>query len=74
MLQNKRIEQGMTQKDLSNKLGCNISVIQKYEQGQRNINGMKLEKIVKICEVLKCHITDILSDKELIKRCRKVGL
>ena len=54
---------GLTQSELADK--CNISVksIQAYEQGTRKLEKANKNTIFKICEVLKCKISDIIESE-----------
>lgn len=54
---------GLTQSELADK--CNISVksIQAYEQGTRKLEKANKNTILKICEVLKCKISDIIESE-----------
>lgn len=74
MLKDKRMEKGLTQKQLAKEIGVHYRTIQLYEENQTNINIAKLERLMDICKVLNCKITDVLSDNELIKRCKGVEM
>ena len=59
-LQTIRKEKGLSQSKLANLSGVNISMIQFYEQGVKDINmaaGMTLKKLA---DVLGCSIDDLL--------------
>jgi len=62
-----RESRGMSQQDLADKSGINKRMIQAYEQGYRDINGAKLSKLVTFCNVLECHLSEIVDDAQLIK-------
>lgn len=64
-LQAIRENKDITQKELANKTGISLSSIRAFEQGQRNINGASIDKLIKICNVLECTISDILDNKEV---------
>lgn len=55
-----REEQGITQKQLSEKSGVNLRTIQNLEQGYKNINHASVSKVIKIAIALHCSIMDIL--------------
>ena len=50
-LKERRKSLHMTQKNLSDKIGCTFQQIQKYEAG---INNISLPTFLKLCEVLQC--------------------
>ena len=52
ILKDKRIDAGMTQKELAEKVGCSPAAIMRYEANQRE---PKQEVIEKIAEVLNVH-------------------
>lgn len=55
-----REAQNITQADLAKKSGVNIRMIQKYEQGDRNINKAQGETLLSLAKTLKCNIENIL--------------
>lgn len=67
MLKEIRESRGMSQQDLADKSGISKRMIQAYEQGYRDINGAKLFKLVTLCLVLECHLSEIVNDSQLIK-------
>lgn len=73
-LQKIRLSRGLSQSQLAEKSGIKLRTIQQYEIEQRNINGAKLEKLIKFATVLDCKITDLLTDETLIEECKKVTL
>ena len=74
MLKNIREKNRLSQHDLSVKSGVNVRTIQHYEQGERNINGASLETLCRLSIALRCKISDILSDKDLIALTKKAEL
>ena len=70
MLKEIRESRGMSQQDLADKSGINKRMIQAYEQGYRDINGAKLSKLVTFCIVLKCHLSEIVDDEQLVKELK----
>ena len=52
-----RNKKGLTQRELSEKVGCSTIMIQSLEQGLRNGS---LPLLKKIAEVLECNIDDLL--------------
>jgi len=55
-----RVSKGMTQKDLAEKSGVNIRMIQDYEQGNKNINHAWVDTVIKLADALECDIRDII--------------
>jgi len=49
-IKSRRIELGLTQKDVAEKLGVKDATVQRYESG--NIKNLKQEKISKLSEIL----------------------
>ena len=68
MLKECRLKRGFTQKELADRSGIPLSLIQKYEQGRLNIDLAKLETICALANALDCEISDVLNDKNLIKK------
>lgn len=66
-LQDLRISQNLTQKELAEKAGLKCKILQHYEIGYRNIDGAKLETLLKIANALNCQIYELLEDKNLRK-------
>lgn len=56
---------GLTQKNLADKLGCTLSTISKYEQGQREPDFEVLEQI---SEVLGVSLSDLVRSQEEVKQ------
>lgn len=59
-----RLENGMTQKELANKLGVSVPSLQKYEYGTLNL---KSDIIIKICEIFE------IEPKNFLWRIRLTG-
>lgn len=57
---------GLSQSQLAAAAGVNVRMIQYYEQGSKDFNVAKLATILKVCNALKCRITDVLTDEETI--------
>ena len=71
MLKEIRRKKKLSQSELSAVSGVSIKTLQKYENGERDINNGLLINIIKICLALDCNISDILPDGETKKMCRK---
>ncbi len=59
-IQNTRIEQNMTQKQMADFLGISMSYISRLENGRI---GVEIENFVKICDCLNISLYDVLSEK-----------
>ncbi len=59
-LQRQRIRAGITQQELSERTGVSIRTIQSLERGQSNINKTAVITVIKIADVLKCSIYDVI--------------
>lgn len=70
-LREKRNEKGFTQSQLSDLSGIKFQVVQQYETGYRNIDGAKLDTLLKLAAALDCRIYEILEDPELQKQLVK---
>lgn len=55
-LKAKRVEHGLTQTDLANKLGIDISTYNAKEQGKRNFT---IKEVLRILTILQCKFEDI---------------
>lgn len=62
-----RESQGITRQQLSELSGVNVRMIERYEQGERDINGAKLKTLLKLCKTLGCELKDIVDDEETIE-------
>lgn len=59
-LKRKRIEKGLTRKELSICSGISERTIESYEQGRRNIRSARMVTLVRLLKVLNCEIKEIL--------------
>lgn len=66
-LKERRMAAGLSQSQLAEKTGINVRVIQHYEQGTKNFDHARIDKILSVCLVLKCDLKDILETDEYIK-------
>lgn len=55
-----RSEAGISQSKLSELSGVNLQMIQKYEQGVKDINKAQGETLYKLAQALKCNVEDLL--------------
>lgn len=65
-LQAARQKAGLSQTQLADRAGINLSSLQKYERDAKDINSAKLKTLLKLCRALSCSLEDILDDPELI--------
>ena len=50
----------MTQKELAEKTGINIRLIQKYESGESSTGNMSLKNAILLADALECKVKDLL--------------
>lgn len=74
MLKEIRKDRNLSQRQLAIKTKIGIRTLQYYEQGKRDINTAKIRTLVILSNALHCKITDLLTDEELIKKCKKTTL
>lgn len=55
---------GLTQKELAEKSGVKLRMIQAYEQGYKDINGASVVTALNIAKALKCDVKKILNPIE----------
>lgn len=68
MLKEVRLLKKMTQKELAEKSGVSLRMIQHYEQGVKDIKKAAAETVSKLADVLGCDADDIINeDAELEK-------
>lgn len=73
-LQNMRLERVLTQVELSDQSQINLRSLQYYEQGKKDIAHVRLDKLLRLCLVLGCELSDIIDDPQcqiLIKEYEK---
>ena len=58
---------GLSQSQLAEKAELSKRTLQEIEQGRRDINGMKLLTLLRLCRALNCGLPDILTDPETIE-------
>lgn len=59
-----REARGLLQEQLAEKSGVKVRSIRAYEQGTLDINGAKLNTLLKLAKCLDCKVLDLLTDKE----------
>ena len=60
LLQKRRINNGLSQNELSRKSGVSLRMIQQYEQRQKDINKASVSSLKAISDVLYCDIEDLM--------------
>lgn len=61
LLKELRIKKGLTQKELAQKAGLSVRLIQKYEQNVQDLNQIYAITIYKLAKVLDCSYEDLLT-------------
>ena len=59
-LQTVRKAVGLSQKELSEKSGVTLRMIQQYEQRQKNINKAQVQYLIALSKALCCEISDLV--------------
>lgn len=63
-LQEVRNRRGLTQKQLAEKSGVPLVMVQKYEQKVKNINNAQVTTVLNLAQALKVAPRDILESEE----------
>ena len=63
-LKEMRTKRGLSQAQLADKSGVSVYMIQQYEQGFRNINGVKVTTAIKLADALECSVKDLINRGE----------
>lgn len=58
---------GMTQNKLSEISGVSLRTLQDYEQGRKDINGVRGITLYKLAQALECKIEDLLEIKKEVE-------
>ncbi len=72
-MQELRKKRQLSQSQLAEATGISVRMIQKYEQGEKDLNGAKLETILRICAALDCKMIDILNDPITVQLLKDYG-
>lgn len=72
ILQERRIELGLTQQALSEKSGVPVPVIRGFEQGVRNVNRAQIDTLVNLCFALELKLSEVLDEEELQMKCQEI--
>lgn len=62
-----RTEKGLTQAQLAESVGTTQRMIQKYESGERDIQKVQVQTVLKMAQALGCSMEDIISNSEDIE-------
>ena len=69
-LQKIRVSKGWSQAELAEISGVSVRMIQKYEQGARTIDFIKLHTLCDLCLALGCKIEDIIESEKTIQKLK----
>ena len=67
-----RVKRGLTQRELADRSGVPIRTLQKYENGETNIDTAKLDTLCRLSGTLDCKIDNVLESDELIGKYNEV--
>ena len=67
-LKNEREEAGLSQKELAEKAGINVRMIQHYEQGFKDINKASVMTVLKLAEALDTDVYNIINERSESER------
>ena len=63
-LQKVRIKNNLTQADLAKRAQMNLRSLQYYEQGRKDLAHVRLDKLLRLCIILNCNISEIVEDPQ----------
>lgn len=64
MLKEMRSKMNLTQAELSQKARVSLRMIQKYEQGEKDLNKAQGITIYRLSKVLKCRMEDLIRKEQ----------
>ena len=64
-LQELRHKAGLSQYQLADKANLKLRTLQNYEQGGRNLDGAKLETLLKLCIAMDCKLIDLIENENI---------
>lgn len=64
----------LSQRELAEKSGVSLRTLQRYEIGDRDINGTNLEALLKLSDVLKIKFYELLDDDLQEKIIKNLGI
>lgn len=62
---------GINLEDLYERAGIPANRLQKYEEGEEDINNANILTLLKICKAMECTLSEILTDKETIEALKE---
>jgi transcriptional regulator with XRE-family HTH domain len=65
-LRNLRVAAGLTQRELSERSGVNLRMVQHFEQGQKPIDKAHIGTPLRLAVALGCSISDIVETEGLV--------
>ena len=71
-LQKRRLDAGLTQRELAKRSGLSLSCIRDFEQKQRLIENTSITTIIILCNILNCSIENIIDNQTLIEFYKKI--
>lgn len=72
-LKNLRIEKNISRPELAERTGIKLRVLEAYEQGNRDIDGAKIETLLNLSLVLGCNISDLIENENLKEKLKSNG-
>ena len=69
-LQKIRTNAGYSQKELADRAGVSVRMLQHYEQGRKNIDGAKIETLAALAIALDCSIREIMENPKKVLKAR----
>lgn len=66
-LQRIRKDRHFSQRELADKSGVNFRTLQDYEQGRKQINQAAAIMVVRLAEVLRCTVNELMEPEESSK-------
>lgn len=72
-LKEKRLAKGLSQKQLAEKAGLNVRVLQHYEQGSKNFDHARIDILLKYCIALDCKLSDLIENPEYLDLLKQYG-
>ena len=72
-LKERREAAGLSQSQLAERAEMSKRTLQEIEAGRRDINGVKLLTLLKLCEAMGCGLSDIITDEKAIELLKTVS-
>lgn len=68
-----RIKAGVSRPKLAEMINTSVRTLEAYEQGLRNVDGMKIETLLTLSTALNCRISDIVENEQLKEKLKANG-